>query len=56
MPGWPRAVRLAGAGASKSADARPDLLNGHVAVIADPHGGILGVVNRAEAAKKGGAK
>ena len=35
---------------------RPDLLNGHVAVIADPHGGILGVVNRAEAAKKGGAK
>ena len=35
---------------------RPDLLNGHVAVIADPHGGILGVVNRNEAAKKGGAK
>jgi len=35
---------------------RPDLLNGHVAVIADPHGGVLGVVNRAEAAKKGGAK
>ena len=35
---------------------RPALLNGHVAVIADPHGGILGVMNRAEAAKKGGAK
>ena len=35
---------------------RADLLNGHVAVIADPHGGVLGVVNRAEAAKKGGAK
>ena len=32
---------------------RPDLLNGHVAVIADPHGGVLGVVNRIEAAKKG---
>jgi len=35
---------------------RPDLLNGHVAVIADPHGGVLGVVNRAAAAKKGIAK
>ena len=32
---------------------RPDLLNGQVAVIADPHGGVLGVVNRIEAAKKG---
>jgi len=35
---------------------RPDLLNGHVAVIADPHGGVLGVVNRIEAAKKGSAR
>jgi len=35
---------------------RPDLLNGHVAVIADPHGGVLGVVNRIEAAKKGSAQ
>ncbi len=31
---------------------RPNLLNGHVAVVADPHGAVLGVVNRNEAARK----
>ncbi len=35
---------------------RPDYFGGHVAVIADPQGGVLGIVNQTEALKKGAAK
>ena len=35
---------------------RPDYFGGHVAVIADPQGGVLGIVNQTEALKKGPAK
>ena len=35
---------------------RSDYFGGHVAVIADPQGGIIGVVNQTEALKKGPAK
>ena len=35
---------------------RPDYFGGHVAVIADPQGGVLGLVNQTEALKKGPAK
>jgi predicted enzyme related to lactoylglutathione lyase len=35
---------------------RPEYYGGHIAVIADPLGGVIGIVNRAEASKKGPAK
>ena len=35
---------------------RPDYFGGHVAVIADPQGGVIGVVNQTEALKKGPSK
>ena len=35
---------------------RPDYFGGHVAVIADPQGGVLGIVNHPEAVKKGAAQ
>jgi len=35
---------------------RPDYYGGHVAVIADPLGGVIGIVNRTEAMKKGAPK
>lgn len=35
---------------------RPEYYGGHIAVIADPFGGVIGIVNRTEAAKKGPAK
>jgi predicted enzyme related to lactoylglutathione lyase len=35
---------------------RPDYYGGHIAVIADPLGGVIGIVNRTEAMKKGAPK
>jgi len=35
---------------------RPEYYGGHIAVVADPLGGVIGIVNRAEAVKKGPAK
>lgn len=35
---------------------RPDYFGGHIAVIADPQGGVIGIVNRTEALKKVNAK
>jgi predicted enzyme related to lactoylglutathione lyase len=35
---------------------RPDYLGGHIAVIADPQGGVIGIVNRNEALKRANIK
>ena len=35
---------------------RPDYFGGQVAVIADPQGGVVGIVNQTEALKKGPGK
>ena len=35
---------------------RPDYFGGHIAVIADPQGGVIGIVNRTEALKRGPPK
>ena len=35
---------------------RPDYFGGHIAVIADPQGGVIGIVNRTEALKKANSR
>jgi len=50
------AAKVVSAGGSVVVAARPDVLNGHAAIIADPLGGIVGVVNRARATARGGSR
>ena len=65
-PGWlpfvhvddvAAAVARAAANGGKALFApRPDYFGGHIAVIADPLGGVIGIVNRTEALKKANPK
>ena len=65
-PGWlpfvhvddvTAAVARAAANGGKALFApRPDYFGGHIAVIADPLGGVIGIVNRTEALKKANSK
>ncbi len=50
------AARVVAAGGRVVVAARADVLNGHAAIIADPLGGIVGVVNGAKATARGASR